>query len=147
MTRSMTARSWAGPADSRSVDALLADDEGFTLAEVLVAIALFVIVSVASMTALYTLVKSTAITRNRVSAANLARQEIERLRGQNLNAAALDSTAIPVTLKGTAFTITPTMTPTATGTCAPGASRQVTVRVSWNNSGNRSVRYDTVLSC
>jgi hypothetical protein len=82
-----------------------------------------------------------------VSAANLARQEIERLRGQNLSAAALDSTAIPVTLKGTTFTITPTMTPTATGTCAPGASRQVTVRVTWNNSGTRSVRYDTVLSC
>jgi prepilin-type N-terminal cleavage/methylation domain-containing protein len=147
----MTARSWAGHADSRWVDAqgtAAADDEGFTLVEVLVSITIFVVVSVASMTALYTLVKSTSITQNRVAAASLARQEIERLRGQNLTAAQLDAAAIrSSSVHGTTFTITPTMAPAATATCTAGAKRQVTVVVSWNNSGSRSVRYDTVLSC
>lgn len=123
------------------------DDDGFTLAEVVVSIALFTVMSFAVMLALVTLVKLTAVTQNRVAASNLARQEIERLRGQNGTASQLDAAVPPVTLKGTTYTITPIMTPGATATCAPGAARNVTVKVTWKDSGARSVRYDTVLSC
>ena len=170
MIRSMTARSRAGHADSRSTAAedvaaathvsdnvdlanavQLADaaEDGFTLVEVLVAFTMFVIISFASLTALYTIVKSTAITQNRVAAANLARQEIERLREQNSTASQLDGTTpiTSTTAQGTTYTITPTMNPAATATCSPGTERQVSVVVSWQNSGLRNVRYDTVLSC
>ena len=123
------------------------DDEGFTLAEVVVSIALFTVVSFAVMLALVTLVKLTGVTQNRVAASNLARQEIEKLRGQNSTLSLLDATALTVKLKGTTFTVTPIMNPAATATCAPGASRNVTVKVSWKDSSTRTVRYDTVLSC
>ena len=123
------------------------DDDGFTLAEVVVSIALFTVVSFAVMLALVTLVKLTGVTQNRVAASNLARQEIEKLRGQNSTLSLLDASASTVALKGTTFTITPIMNPAATATCAPGASRNVTVKVSWQDSSTRTVRYDTVLSC
>jgi type II secretory pathway pseudopilin PulG len=124
-----------------------ADDDGFTMAEVVVSIGLFTVVSFAVMLALVTLVKLTGVTQNRVAASNLARQEVEKLRGQNSTLSLLDATVSTVALKGTSFTITPVMTPAATATCAPGASRNVTVKVSWKDSSTRTVRYDTVLSC
>ena len=160
MIRSMTARSRAGHADSRSTaaenvaamtdasdvasDASAAED-GFTLVEVLVAFTIFVIIATASMNALYTIVKSTAVTQSRVSAANLARQEIERLREQNSVNSELDTSPISSTTpQGTTYTITPFGTSAA---CSPNGERQVSVVVSWQNSGLRNVRYDTVLSC
>jgi len=123
------------------------DDGGFTLAEVIVSIALFTVVSFAVTLALVTLVKLTGVTQNRVAASNLARQEVEKLRGQNSTASQLDATPSTVALKGARFTVTPVMTPAATAPCAPGASRNVTIKVSWRDSSTRTVRYDTVLSC
>src|SRR6185437_4521042 len=67
-----------------------ADDEGFTLAEVIVSIALFTVISFSVMLALITLVKYTGVTQNRVAAANIARQEVERLRGENSTLSLLD---------------------------------------------------------
>ncbi|HST46685.1 type IV pilus modification PilV family protein [Jatrophihabitans sp.] len=135
------AKTAAGDGDSP------AGEDGFTLTEVIVSIALFTVVSFAVMMALVTLVKLTGVTQNRVVASNLARQEVEKLRGQNSTLSLLDAAASTVKLKGTTFTITPILNPAASATCTPGASRNVTVKVSWNDSSNRSVRYDTVLSC
>jgi type II secretory pathway pseudopilin PulG len=153
MNRPMTARSVPRSAGTffgsgaRTDPDYPCDDEGFTLAEVIVSIALFTMVSIAVTIALVTLVKLTGVTQNRVAASNLARQEVERLRGQNSTLSLLDAAASTVNLKGTAFTITPVMTPAANATCTPGAARNVTVKVSWKDSATRSVRYDTVLSC
>ena len=159
MNPPMTARSSAGHVSilsrllrqdrraSTRQDGPPAADDGFTLAEVVVSIALFTVVSFAVMTSLVTLVKLTGATQNRVAASNLARQEVEKLRGQNSTLSLLDATSSTVALKGTTFTIAPVMTPAATATCAPGAARNVTVKVSWKDSSFRSVRYDTVLSC
>jgi Tfp pilus assembly protein PilE len=156
----MTSRSFAGhvgvlsritredkQARSATDDRPATDDAGFTMAEVVVSIALFTVVSFAVMLALTTLVKLTGVTQNRVAASSLARQEIEKLRGQNSTLSQLDATASTVELKGVSFTVTPIMSPAATATCAAGASRNVTVKVSWKDSSIRSVRYDTVLSC
>jgi type II secretory pathway pseudopilin PulG len=132
----------SSPEDSRP-----AGDDGFTMAEVVVSIGLFTVVSFAVMLALVTLVKLTGVTQNRVAASNLARQEVEKLRGQNSTASQLDAAASTVALKGTTFTILPIMNPSATAVCAPGAARNVTIKVSWKDSSIRTVRYDTVLSC
>ena len=128
-------------------DQSLIGEQGFTLAEVIVSIALFVIISFSVMFALVTLVKYTGVTQNRVAASNLARQEIEKLRGENSTLAQLDLTASTITLKGTSYTVTPLLSPAGNVSCAGGSSRNATVTVTWNDSGSRSVRYDTVLSC
>lgn len=125
----------------------LTGEQGFTLAEVIVSIALFTVISFAVMFALVTLVKYTAVTQNRVAAANLARQEVEKLRGENSTLSQLDLTAATINLKGVNYTVTPVLSPAGNVTCAAGASRNATVTVTWNDSGSRSVRYDTVLSC
>jgi len=122
-------------------------EQGFTLAEVIVSIALFTVISFSVMFALVTLVKYTAVTQNRVAAANLARQEVEKLRGENSTLSQLDLTAATITLKGVNYTVRPVLSPAGNVTCAAGASRNATVTVTWNDSGSRSVRYDTVLSC
>jgi type II secretory pathway pseudopilin PulG len=135
---------WRAVARRHSADS---GEAGFTLAEVVVSIAMFTVISFSVMLALVTLVKYTGVTQNRVAAANLARQEIEKIRLQNSTVNQLDSAAATVTLKGITYTVTPIMSPAANSGCAAGATRNVTVTVTWNNSGSRSVRYDTVLSC
>src|SRR6185503_17363132 len=87
------------------------EDAGFTLAEVIVSIALFAVISFSVMFALVTLVKYTAVTQNRVAAANIARQEVERLRGENGTLSRLDLAPTTVTLKGTNYTVTPLLSP------------------------------------
>jgi prepilin-type N-terminal cleavage/methylation domain-containing protein len=143
MARTMTARSSAGHGLTR----MMADDSGFTLAEVLVSLGLFVVISVTATYGLITTLKLTDVTKDRVVAANLATQELERLRSQNAANAQLDSTARTVTLRGQSFTVTPSLTPAATANCATGSSRKVSVIVTWNSNPARSARYDSVLSC
>jgi Tfp pilus assembly protein PilV len=143
MARSMTSRSSAG---RRCVRAVAADDAGFTLAEVLVSLGLFMVISLTALYGLVTTLKLTNVTKDRVAAAQLATQELERLRSQNTKFQ-LDSTARTVTLHGIPFTVTPSLTPAANGNCPTGSSRKVTVIVTWNSTPARSARYDSVLSC
>jgi prepilin-type N-terminal cleavage/methylation domain-containing protein len=122
------------------------DDEGFTLAEVIVSIALFTVMSVAATTSLVTVVKLTNRTENRVLAANLAREQVENLRLANTTSAAvLDEGSHDVQLKNKTFTVTTTLDPVAAATCTAGSSRRTTVTV-WA-AGQQLVRYDAVLAC
>jgi len=125
----------------------LRSDEGFTLAEAVVAIALFGIMASAATFSIVGLVVTTRTTEHRVAATNLARQEIERLRLQNTTGRQLDSDAQTVQLKGTTYTVTPTMTPAASAGCGALATRAASVVVTWNSAAGRRVRYDTVLAC
>jgi prepilin-type N-terminal cleavage/methylation domain-containing protein len=152
MNRPMTAKSVARSAGaSFGAGALSASDpashdEGFTLAEVIVSIALFTIMSVAATTSLVTVVKLTNRNENRVLATNLAVQQIENLRLANTTAAAvLDEGSHDVQLKSKTFTVTTTLLPGAATTCTAGSSRRTTVTV-WT-AGRQLVRYDAVLAC
>lgn len=152
MNRPMTARSVARSAgtffgfDTQADPDLPCDDEGFTLAEVIVSIALFTVMSVAATTSLVTVVKLTNRNENRVLAANLAREQVENLRLANTTAAAvLDEGSHDVQLKSKTFTVTTTLDPVAAATCAAGSSRRTTVTVS--TAGQQLVRYDAVLAC
>lgn len=123
-------------------------DEGFTLIEAVVSIALLGIVATAASYALVSLMVTTRTTQNRVAAGSLARQEVERLRLQSSTGRALDADPRTVVLKSTTYTVTPQLTPAATSPCDPVAnSRAVSVVVSWANTQGRTVRYDTVLAC
>ncbi|HZC74068.1 MAG TPA: prepilin-type N-terminal cleavage/methylation domain-containing protein [Jatrophihabitans sp.] len=126
------------------------DDAGFTLAEVIVSITIFVIMATSASYAIWGLIKTTRATQNRVVATNLARQEVERMRLQAGTARQLDSAPQTVTLKGHTYTVTPTMTPPAndpTSPCDTGQFRSVTVTVAWSGSGGQTVRLDTELAC
>jgi type II secretory pathway pseudopilin PulG len=143
MARSTTTRSSTGHALARLAD----DDGGFTLVEAMVAFALFTIMATTATFGLVQIIRATNTNKDRVAAANLATQEVERLRGQHNANQQLDSAAQTSSLHGTSFTVTPTLNPIATATCPDGTSRGVTVMVTWNGSGSHPVRYDTVLAC
>lgn len=105
------------------------------------AFSLFMVMSLASTTAVIRMTRMSNATQDRVAATSLARQKIELLRSQNASGRALDSAA----LTSGAFTVTPRMTPAANQACAIGQRRALSVTVSW--SGGQSVRVDTVLAC
>lgn len=133
------------------------NDRGFTLAEVVVSMGLFVTIMAATTTALVTVIKSTRFTRDRVAAASIARQTIERLRSENNTGHSLDIGTLPTTVAyGITYTATVCMTMDADNTtqsctavpaCADGHKWNVTVSVDWNGSESRKVTYDTVLAC
>jgi type II secretory pathway pseudopilin PulG len=127
--------------------ARLRDDSGFTLVEAIVAFAIFIVMSVSATYGLISTIRLSNITQNRVAAANLAAQALEQLRLQNNASSQLDASVRAVVLRGTTFTVTPSLYPGATSTCSLGSSRRVTVTVTWPGSGSRSPRYDSVLTC
>lgn len=143
MPRSTTGRSSTGRWRAR----LATEDGGFTLAEVIVALGLFTVMATTATWGLVTTLQLTNVTKDRVAAANLAAQELERLRSENANVEQLDSTPQTVTLHGLRFTVTPKLNPAAAVDCAPGSTRQVSVVVSWNSNPARTARYDSVLAC
>jgi len=152
MTRSKTSRSSAGHVCSSS-----RDEGGFTLAEVIVAIAVFMVVMVATTSALVTVIKTTRFTRDRVAASSIARQTIERLRAQSNTGHSLDIGALPTqVVYGQTYTATVCMTRDADSTtyscaavpaCLSGHQWNVTVTVDWTTSDSRRVQYDTVIAC
>ena len=136
MTRSKTARSEAGHGSS---DSLAACDEGFTLAEAIVALTLFVIVLTFGAIGITQTIKLTGVTSAKVTAANIATQEIERLRLANLTGHALVLTP-PSGSVPSAYRVTNTI-----GTCSNGVL-PLTVAVTWGDS-TRTITYDSELAC
>ncbi len=122
------------------------DDAGFTLAEVIVSIVLFTVMSVAATTAILTTVKLTNRNENRVLAANIAREQIENLRLANTTSASvLDEGTHSVQLKNKTFMVTTALSPSAGTSCTSGSWRLTTVTVT--AAGQQLVRYDAVLAC
>lgn len=143
MTRATAVRSATG----RRLARLASDDGGFTLAEVVVAIGVFTVMATTATYGLVTTLQLTNVTKDRVAAANLASQELERLRSENTTTQQLDSSPRTVTLHGLRFTVTPGLNPAAAVECDPGGTRQVSVVVTWNSNPPRTARYDSVLAC
>jgi prepilin-type N-terminal cleavage/methylation domain-containing protein len=127
------------------------DDSGLTLIEVIVAMALFLILSTASMSILLVSLKTTEVNRDRVGAANLAGRELEIVRNQftgltrgpdkvTLNqainenpltgAVCLGSACPPIVLDNVRYTVTRTVQwsavgETAASTCDNGTSSEL----------------------
>jgi prepilin-type N-terminal cleavage/methylation domain-containing protein len=107
-------------------DRLHRDDTGMTLIEVIVAMGLFLILITSSMSILVVALRTTAVNRDRVGAANLAGRELEILRGQFTGATRgpktvttipvingnplIGSAGSPVTLDNVQYTVTRTAT-------------------------------------
>jgi len=87
-----------------------AGDEGFTLVEVMVAMAVFLLVSAATLSLITTSLDAVRGNADRVYAAALARSEVESLRTLGSAAVPLGATARSVTTDAGDFTITRTAT-------------------------------------
>lgn len=149
MARTMTDRSSAGFGRlcRRMNDA--DQDGGFSLLESVIAFTMFMIVLVSVTSLLVTTVRETALMRDRTAAINLATQQIELMRVQNMTGQGINTGGV-TTLHGVAYTVAVTASPTFTvnPACQSGSSRQVNVTVSWNGTdGPHAASYDTVLAC
>ena len=136
MARSKTIRSLAGHGSSHFHRGT---DDGFTLAESIVALTLFVIVLTFGAIGITQTIQLTGVTSSKVAAANIANQEIERLRLANLTGhdpvLTPPSGSIP-----SGYQVTETA-----GDCVTGA-KTLTVVVSWGD-GSRTITYDSELAC
>lgn len=131
-------------------------DEGFTLIEVLVALTIFAIVSAAAVIALVAGVRAGNDSNDRVTAAQVAQQEVDRARALPAPslAASPDATRTTV-LGGKSFSVTRTigypagscLAPSATPTDATVRKMQVTVVVRIPGEAGRAVRIDSVIAC
>src|SRR6476660_4340676 len=136
MTRSKTTRSTAGHGSSVSSST---PDAGFTLAESIVALTLFVIVLTFGAIGITQTIHLTGVTSAKVAASNIATQEIERLRLANLTGHALVLTP-PSGSVPSAYSVTNTI-----GTCVSGVL-PLTVAVTWGDQ-TRTITYDSELAC
>lgn len=137
MARTKTPRSTAGHGSSVSADP--GSDAGFTLVESVVALGLFVIVLTFGAIGITQTIHLTGVTSAKVGAANIATEEIERLRLANLTGHALVLTP-PSGSVPTSFRVTNT-----TGSCVNG-TLPLSTSVTWGD-GTRTITYDSELAC
>ncbi|HEY2296585.1 MAG TPA: hypothetical protein VGH43_02555 [Jatrophihabitans sp.] len=131
MARSTTSRSSAG----RGVS----EDGGFTLLESVVALTMFIIVLTFGALGVTETIRLTGTTSAKVSAANIATEELERLRFNNLTGHGVQLLPPDQTIPN-GYTVTNSL-----GTCTNG-SETLTVSVAWGD-GTHSVVYDSELAC
>jgi prepilin-type N-terminal cleavage/methylation domain-containing protein len=132
-----------------------AGDEGFTLIEVIVALLVFAIISTGIVAGMTTIVQMTGDNRARVTAANLASQELDTVRAISDTYTVASAPARTIPVDGRTYTLTRTVTwVSSTGTSVSCNSStnlfllHVNVRVTWAAmlaSGN-SVQDDTILA-
>ena len=131
MARTKTARSSAGHG--------LCEDGGFTLLESVVALTMFIIVLTFGALGVTETIRLTGTTSAKVSAANIATEELERLRFNNLTGHGVQLLPPDQTIPA-GYNVTNSL-----GTCANG-SETLTVNVAWGD-GTHSVTYDSELAC
>lgn len=138
-------------------------DEGFTLAEVIVSLSILVIVAASVSALVIRSLQATSATQMRVTATNLAEQDLAQMRAlnsANKTAQIVNATSTPAVGINT-FTLTRTVTQcnASTGggpvtyscggtgpTCAAGSYKTVTTSISWPKSG-RPVVLTTRIAC
>lgn len=131
-------------------------DAGFTLVEVLVALTVFVIVSVAAVSGLVALIQGSSQTRSRITATDLAQQDLAQQRGladRTQVAATPTSHGTPVPVTKTVGDRTFHLVRTVSGVCSSNHAKDyspafvdVTTTVSWNGGGT-PVTTSTRLAC
>jgi len=119
------------------------DDRGFSLIEVLVSLAMFMGVALASSLTLLTSLRFAESNENRVVAAGLATAQMEQARAVT-NPVNLAAGTVTVVRSGTTFTVRRQLLPT-TG-CTVAKTRTITISVEWPNFDD-AVRSDTVRAC
>lgn len=127
-----------------------AEDEGFTVLEVLVSFVLFVIVSLSATFAIVSALDASHTSQQRVDAANVAQVFIADQQ-QNAQRAANGSTTYPASVKNEDFSVKRTILFYYGGTaCNPGGSYAVNVEVTQKQKDGTYrllARSDSVITC
>ncbi len=127
-------------------------DSGFTLIEAVVSLTIFAIVSAAAVSASVNGIELTHLTTNRVTAANLAQQDLDMARA--VQAGSVSATGYPrtVTKGSTTYTINRSITYSSGTSCPTTAAAGVqyyltlTDTVTWAGQ-HRPMRLDAVIAC
>lgn len=145
MARCATTRSAAGRGVS-VLRARCADDRGFTLVESVVALTIFAVVAASATAWLVKTIQLTSTNRGRNAAIAIAGQQLEKIREERNSGRQLDSGTTAVTLQSASYTVTTTLNPAYNASCATGATRTVSVSVTWPGN-SQPVRVDSELAC
>lgn len=124
------------------------NDEGFTVLEVVVAVAIFVTVGAAAGTAVVGGIRSTTTTDNRIGGSNIAQSDLEQARAQSTPSPTSYATTPPNGTGSYQVTRTVTMpTPSAGANCPAG--REIGISVVVTGPGSATTRYQmsTVIAC
>jgi type II secretory pathway pseudopilin PulG len=127
-------------------------DDGFTLIEAIVSFGIFAIVTAAAVLAIVTGITSSNSTRDRVTAANVAQQDIAQIQTMPIASLATRTYSSPVGKES--YTVTRTVAySSATGACpatiTAGTANTVSVmvKVTWPGNKGPQVEMDTVRAC
>jgi len=125
------------------------DDAGFTIIEVMVALAIFALVAAGAVAGAIGGSKASSSAKNQVASVNVAQNDLEQARANPTPAPTSYSTA-PVA-NGPTYSVTRTVTTVApagaaAGSCPAGGERHISVLVRANGTNNAS-RLDTVVAC
>lgn len=132
-------------------------EDGFTLIEVLVAMAIFAVVSMGILHSVLGAAQTSGDSRSRVVAANLAAGAVDQARAEGrTDLQGVDTRTWDVVVEGRTYTVLRSaawVAGTSGGACNAGASgssllyKRVGIRVTWPNMGTTApVRTDTVIS-
>jgi prepilin-type N-terminal cleavage/methylation domain-containing protein len=139
----------------RAIEGPSASDDGFTLIEVIVALLVFAIISTGVLAGMTTIVRMTADNRARVTAANLASQELDTTRAIADTYTVQSAPSREVRVDGRVFHLTRTVTwISSTGSSVSCNSStnlfllHVNVRVTWDGmvATTTGVQDDTILA-
>lgn len=122
-----------------------ATDGGFTMIETIVALTIFVVISVAATAAVIAGTRAAQASRNRVTGTNIVQSDLEQARSQPTPA----STAYATAPGGASDTYSVTRTvvmPSPSGGSVCPAGKLIKIS-SVASGGGQSVRADTVLAC
>lgn len=138
------------------------DEGGFTLAEVIVSLAILVTVAVAVTSLILTSMRATSENQLKVTAANLAQQDVQKMRALSDSQLTdqIVSTTAAVTVGRTVFSLrrsvvqcnasttggTVSYSCGSSGTCAAGSYKSVSTVVAWPR-GFRTVQLATRIAC
>lgn len=140
--------------------ARLTSEEGVTLAELMVAISILAVVMTGTASGLTSALQTTALSRDRIVAANLAQEDMDQARSISTDALMAGATSRQVTVGTTVFTVERTQTVT-TGSAEAAACTafanspagrgekymEVNVDVTWPRLGSRPpVRSSTIIT-
>jgi type II secretory pathway pseudopilin PulG len=124
------------------------DDAGFTVVEAIVAFSLFAMVAGSSITALVSTTSAANGTRDRVTAANIAQQDIQQARSLRYPNYPAAIAAHSVAVGNKTFTVSRAISNTCPNLWTPGkpTSMQVTTTVTWRGA-KLPVKIGTLIAC
>ena len=119
-------------------------DAGFSIVEVMVALAIFALVSVGAVAGAIAGTRASDSAKNRVTSVNVAQNDLDQARA-NPTPSPVSYTTVPAS-GGATYTVTRSVAPGPDDSCSAGGERRISVVVHAHGTDN-DARLDTVIAC